>query len=304
MNEFNSSRLKYFAEVLACGSVRGAAEKLDTSPPVVSRQIQLLEKEIGFLLFERRARGLVPTDAAEIINEFLLGYNAQHEHLKNRLDDLRGLNTGRVDIVVSEGVVESLMQHVVGPFCTDYPRIKIGINIGSVTDVVETLRSDRAHIGIAFNPPVHPDVKVKMGKSLPVELMVSPRHPFAKSAAPVKLHDILSQPLAVMASPYGLRRIVDLIEYNEKIRFSPTLVTNSISVIKHYVLSNAGVALMTMVGVESEVAKGSLVLLPLDNQTLSQPECRVLVRNGRPLSPAVNELLKRLKTRMPLFRQG
>ena len=55
MQEISQGRLRYFHEVVACGSVR-ARPKLDTAASVVSRQIQLLEKELGVALFERRAR--------------------------------------------------------------------------------------------------------------------------------------------------------------------------------------------------------------------------------------------------------
>ena len=67
MQEISQGRLRYFHEVVACGSVRGAAEKLDTAASVVSRQIQLLEKELGVALFERRSRGLTPTEAADML---------------------------------------------------------------------------------------------------------------------------------------------------------------------------------------------------------------------------------------------
>ena len=43
MQEISQGRLRYFHEVVACGSVR-ARPKLDTAASVVSRQIQLLER--------------------------------------------------------------------------------------------------------------------------------------------------------------------------------------------------------------------------------------------------------------------
>ena len=60
--------------------------------------------------------------------------------------------SGSVQLMISEGFIDSLMEHVVGPFCIEHPRINISVNVG-VNEVVEA-GPDAAHIGLAYNPPV------------------------------------------------------------------------------------------------------------------------------------------------------
>lgn len=304
MQEISQVRLKYFHEVMACGSIRGAADKLDTAASVISRQIQLLEKELGVQLFERRSRGLTPTEAAEMLLEYHRGCRAQQEHLNARLQELRGMQRGNVHLMISEGFIDSLMEHVIGPFCIAYPQINISVNVGSVNEVVEAVATDAAHIGLAYNPPVDPRLRCRISRKHPVCLLAAPGHELAKRRAPLTIADILPYPFALMSAPYGLRQAVDLLEFTERIHLTPSLTTNSLRVLKQYALGGAGVTLMPNLGVHRELASGELVALEIAHPILSAPECQALLRLGRPLSSAADELIRQIELRLPAFSPG
>ena len=66
-NFINTSALRYFYEVARYGSFRLAAEKIHIAASAISRQIQLLEDELGFKLFARGRSGLTLTPAGEAL---------------------------------------------------------------------------------------------------------------------------------------------------------------------------------------------------------------------------------------------
>ncbi len=69
--KLDARRTHYFMQVMSRGSVRGAAEALDMDPSAVSRAIAALERDCGMTLFERRGRGVVPTDAGHILARYV-----------------------------------------------------------------------------------------------------------------------------------------------------------------------------------------------------------------------------------------
>ncbi len=62
-------QLRYFIEVAEIGNFTRAAEHVHTSQPTISRQIQMLEEELGYSLFHRNSKPLKLTKAGQVVYE-------------------------------------------------------------------------------------------------------------------------------------------------------------------------------------------------------------------------------------------
>ena len=105
-------QLRYFVALATQQHYGKAAAVLHVTQPALSRQIRLLEDELGVQLFERHARGAAPTDEAHLLLEravFLLRYA---EQIKADLLARQSAPRGPVAIGLSPGLA-----HRVGAGC-------------------------------------------------------------------------------------------------------------------------------------------------------------------------------------------
>ena len=97
-DRLDARRVRYFMQVVESGSVRGAAEVLGMDPSAVSRAIGVLEQDCGTRLLERRGRGVVPTDAGELLAGYLRRQHSQKQQLLAQLDIIHKVDPGHIAI--------------------------------------------------------------------------------------------------------------------------------------------------------------------------------------------------------------
>ncbi|MGO4152275.1 LysR family transcriptional regulator [Cupriavidus sp. YAF13] len=299
----SARRLQYFFEAVNTGSVRGAAERLGVEPSIVSRQIQLLETELGVALLERKGRGIVPTEVAAIVMDHCRDRQASEQALMARLDEVNGLQRGDIQLVASEGFVDILMSGVVDAFCRQYPGIRVSLKVAGASDAVRAVAHDDAHIGVVFGAPADPAVRVVTARTHPLCVIAWPGHPLARQRKRPALKDVACYPVALMAPGFGLRQLIQMAELSENIVLTPSFVANSILTLKRYVECRLGLTFTSSNSVVKEVARGELVALRTTNPIFEAAQSRLIVRANRPLTSAARGMLERIEA-SPLFGGG
>ena len=147
-------RVRYLYEAVVAGSVRAAADKMDMNPSVVSRQVAQLEAELAMPLLERHGRGVRATDAGQMLVDYYRQHTSHQDDVFNKIQEIRGLARGHIDIVLGEGFVSDLMAAPLQQFWKRYPELTVTLGLAGTNDVLRRVAEDEAHIGLVYNPPI------------------------------------------------------------------------------------------------------------------------------------------------------
>nr|ART36126.1 B167 [uncultured bacterium] len=173
-------QLLYFIAVAEEGGVGRAASRLNMSQPPLTRQISLLEEELGVRLFNRHLGGVSLTEAGEIL---LIEARQICSSVKLAVDRTqragRG-DLGRLDIGVFGSGVLSHIPEIIHQFRGRYPGIDVAIHSMNKDQQLQALRNGTIHI--AFNRLVksEPDITVECVVREKLFVGINVDHPLAK----------------------------------------------------------------------------------------------------------------------------
>lgn len=301
MFAFHDSRARYLYEAVSCGSVRSAADKLGIVPSAVSRQIALLEAELGCALLERHRSGVVPTAAGALLLDYYRQHQSHQHDMLAKLDALRGLHTGSVSMVSGEGFAQELIEGPMRQFRAAYPGVSITLEVYGTNEIMRRVREDQAEMGLVYYAPTDPLITARATANQPMHAIVAANHPLAHCAQ-TSLQQLTEWPIALLQGVYGIRQLVEYAEQSDQIRLNPALSSNLISVLLHFIASGQGVTLLPPCAVSTALAQGTVRAVPVNNPAFAHAPMQLITRTGRQLSPAAQQFLNFCRKGMQAFQ--
>jgi len=263
-------QLRYLIHVVRQGlNVSDAAEALHTSQPGISKQIKLLEEELGIDIFVRHGKRVIDiTEPGKTIVAIAERVLKEVDNLKQVGREFAAETAGSFTIATTHTQARYALPPVIKQFMGRYPDVRLSLKQGSPMQISQTVIDGEADLVIATEAIAHFDELVM----LPCYqwnrcIVVPPKHPLLKVDR-LALEDVASYPLITYDFAFTGRSAMQ--RAFEQKALTPNIVLTAIDsdVIKTYVALGLGVGILAQMAFDP---KEDAALRSIDASHLFEP---------------------------------
>lgn len=291
-----ATALRYFVEVARAGSFRSAADAVHVAASALNRQISNLEKQLGALLFERRAgrNRLRLTEAGEVLLRHVRSAMSELERARYEIESLKGLQSGHVHLGAPETFARDFLPDFLAEFHKAYPFITFRVVVNVSPKLVDLLVDDDIEVALLFNPADLPQVKVLAEVKLDTCVMVPEHHPLAKHKT-VRLSDCARFPIVMPDYGTSVRPLYDQMLARAGIKPTSIVTTTSYELLRSAARAGLGLAIVNQYVASPESAPAGVVFIPIRDRAVKPQVLACCVRAERRLSVAATVMIDSLK---------
>jgi LysR family nitrogen assimilation transcriptional regulator len=199
-------QLRYFVEIVEAGSFSRAAIALGMAQPSLSRQISLLESEVGQRLLTRNGRGVVTTEAGQCLLVHARTILDIAQRAVNELQDIDESPSGRISIGMPPRVAVGLSAPLVEAFRKRFPRAVITVLEGLSVSMRASLIAGEIDMALLFDPAPSGLLNYE---TLSRERLLIVGPPGSRFPPKVGIPALASYPMVLPSPPNAIRGLLD-----------------------------------------------------------------------------------------------
>jgi LysR family nitrogen assimilation transcriptional regulator len=287
-------QLQAFHAVAAAGSLSRAALVLAVTQPMITRHIRMLEDELGAELFYRNGRGVVLTEAGQLLKIHAEEILDRVSLAKNDVSSLQASPKGKLVLGVPPSVGTVLTVPLVKKIKNQFPHIALRIIEGFSGHCLEWLTSGRIDAAVLYNSPNHPSVLTE--PLVEDELfLLGPQPPLHDLGdGPVGLDVFATLPMILPSRPHGLRRLIDKLLSDHGVYPRIDMELEAMPSTLLLVEEGAGYTILPYASVHALVEAGRIRVWPFD-----PPITRTLLlatSSQRPMTSMIRTVIRTVRT--------
>jgi DNA-binding transcriptional LysR family regulator len=290
-------QLEIIRAIAETGSFTAAGEKLHVSQSAISRQILLLEDELGEPVFHRIGRRIRITHAGESLLQLSHRVFRDVQDTVSAISDTRESLRGSVGLVGGMTVCLYVFPTLLAEVRRIHPNLDMRVTVGSTIRSVEMLRSGAGDLGLLTLPIEASDLE-----SVPLlqeELLVVtyPTHPLAARKRIVTT-DLDDEPFVLFETGSVTRKLVEAFFARERITPPFIMETENVEIIKAMVRCGLGISIIPWQAAAADVSTGQLFCSRIAGVSLVRQTGWLYPKMGR-LPRAVTEVMRVFETMRP-----
>ncbi|MCU0976259.1 MAG: HTH-type transcriptional regulator CysB [Steroidobacteraceae bacterium] len=244
-------QLRYLAAIVDNGlNITAAARALHTSQPGVSKQIKLLEDELGFEVFERQGRTLRRlTPAGEQVVARAQRILEEARNIRRLSEEARDEKKGSMSIATTHTQARYVLAGIVKRFREQYPEVKLHLHQGTSEQIASLAAEDRVDFAIATgSQELFPGMVLMPCYRWHRDIVVPKGHPLARIEKPT-LKDLSRHPVVTYVFSFSGRSSLPALFERARLPLDVALTAHDADVIKTYVRLGLGVGIIACMAV-------------------------------------------------------
>lgn len=287
----DSRQLGYFREIVECGSLTAAARRLGIAQPSLSQHVRNLEAELGSPLLLRTAKGVVATEAGQV----LYGHAVRMTDLLRKAEEdvrrIEAVPAGRVTLGLPASVSMALSVPLAETVRVEMPRVQLCATEAMSGHIKDFVNRGELDIGLLYDLDGLVDCISVLMMNEELWFYAAPDDwPFeTPPGSPVPLAALAGLDLILPSLNHGLRLLVERVMAD--VAGPPRVVVemDSLQQIKMLVARGSGHTVLSPAAVHDMTMAGTLVGGPIVEPSIRRPV--YLVRSTRrPLTTASRAL--------------
>ncbi|RMG69199.1 MAG: LysR family transcriptional regulator [Nitrospirae bacterium] len=254
----NFHQLNTFLKVYSYRSFTRAAEELGLSQPTISEQIKNLESELGFKLFDRLGRTVVPTQEAELLYPRAQEILDEVRNLKNYITEETRRVEGLIKVGASTIPGTYLLPAYAAGFRQLYPEVSFEISVADSEDITERVKSHELLMG--FTGAIMDSEKVEAVPFYQDRLIVVGSERLVKKNR-LGVEELLKLPFLLRERGSGTRKTMENFFASRGIGvgdLNVIAVLGSTDAVKQALKASLGISIISDIAVKEELKSGKL----------------------------------------------
>jgi DNA-binding transcriptional LysR family regulator len=290
----NLNLLRSFWHVAQAGSVSRAAQTAFISQPALSKAVQELEKQVGLPLFERGARGVLLTEAGQMLFDHARAIFAIEQEAEGALASFHDIERATLRIGATTTIATYVLPRFLALFQRAHPRVQLKISRDNTRRIEAALCAYELDVALVEGPPHDARLDFQAWREEELICIAAPGHSLAQKAE-VTLEDLQQCVWVVREDGSGTREVVESALAPYGLPPQNRLEIGGAEGVKQAVAAGLGVAVVSREAAADQIALGKLAVVQIKEIQIRRP-FYVLHLRGRPTSPAAKAFEKLLWT--------